>query len=45
MDGQLQVRLIDAWSKRPRDMRYPPASELELAAFEARFGKTPPVFR
>lgn len=39
------MRLIAAWSERSRDIRHPPASEPQLAAFEARFGRIPPVFR
>ena len=45
MDEHLREQLVSAWSERPEDIRFPPASESRLAAFEARFGKIPPIFR
>ena len=46
MDDRLRRRLVAAWSEQHEGIpRSPPASESELAAFEARFGTIPPDFR
>jgi hypothetical protein len=41
----LQSRLVAAHEKLPPACRYPPATESELSAFEARFGPIPSAFR
>jgi hypothetical protein len=45
MDAGFQERIVSAWSKRPEDIRSPPASDAQIAAFERKFGPMPSDFR
>ena len=45
MNEAQQARINEAWLTLPASVRSDPASEAELAAFEASYGSIPPDFR
>lgn len=45
MDQKLQRRITAAWTKRPEEVRHPPATRTQVAAFEKRFGPIPADLR
>ena len=45
MTPAVQTRLLAAHLALPQDCRYPPATEIDLSAFETRFGPIPAAFR